>query len=295
MFLIFRGAVLFWVAFFFLELTILIQSDAAEQLRQSKTKETAKDLIDKAQNLILQRDRLKASRVLQQGINTKDYSAENRKKLRRSLIKISTLFLSEKGQQAFQLADSMYFTEEPKVLIKYEEALQLEPQNILVIGALARAQLKENKCTMALQSLQRGDDINPFDSDLKYYQIRALYCLNRRTQARVIRSRAKGAMGKYKIYLIQLDIENAMKENNKQRAYSFAKKALNMDKKYPETYYWLWRTRPIEEELEVEDAQRYLELCKSLGPPLRRKYSFNPHLCQYTVEIDDFIKKRVSN
>lgn len=257
--------------------------------------EAYSEIISKARHLILQKDRLKATRILQQAIRSKNFSEPHIAQLTKALEDLSFLFLTDEGQKEFQLGESLYYSGQRGALVHYEKAHGLEPRNIQVVQALARVFLREDQCTKSLQIAQKGFEINPYDKVLSYFQIRALYCLDRAEQAKNLTLQWKKSLSSFKLQLTALQVERLFKEGSREKAFQVAQKLVVMDRKYPRGHYWLWRTRPVDEGLEEEDAQRYLSLCKSLDSKMRRKYKYEPRVCGFIAEVDDFIKNRASN
>jgi hypothetical protein len=103
--------------------------------------ETYRDLIQKAQNLTLQRDRLQTSQILLRGLQRETKGSVAYRELARALNELTTVFYTEKAQTYFVSGESLMMAHPHDATAPLQEALKLEEGNVAVLRALARAHL----------------------------------------------------------------------------------------------------------------------------------------------------------
>lgn len=125
----------------------------------------AKEIIDIAQNLILQKDRVQAVRILykaQVGEKNKVVATE----IRGILKDIGSLFLYDKAQQEYESSINFKKTDPGKWLGAVERAQKIEPDNTLVLIELIRNQLNKKNLEKAKELLEEFRSKNPFDKNV---------------------------------------------------------------------------------------------------------------------------------
>ena len=103
--------------------------------------ETYKDLIQKAQNLTLQRDRLQTSQLLVRGIKREARASQAAKELMKALDELTTVFYTEKAQTAFVAGDSIIENKPKEAIEHFLTAQRLEDGNLATLRSLTRAYL----------------------------------------------------------------------------------------------------------------------------------------------------------
>lgn len=96
---------------------------------KDKKSETSQDIIEKAQNLILQRDRAQAINILANAIKRESGRSQSVVELKKTLNEIAALFFSDKAQQLYEVGITLKRTDLNQALQKITEALRMEPDN----------------------------------------------------------------------------------------------------------------------------------------------------------------------
>lgn len=125
----------------------------------------AREIIEIAQNLVLQKDRVQAVRLLYkaQGIEkNKVLIAE----IRSILKDIGSLFLYDKAQQEYESSINFKRTDLSKSLVAIERAQKIEPDNTLVMIETIRNYINKKNLEKARESLEEFRAKNPFDKNV---------------------------------------------------------------------------------------------------------------------------------
>lgn len=250
--------------------------------------ETASDIIEKAQNLSLQKERSQAILLLVNAIKRESKkNAPSTKDLQAALERIATIFYSDKAQQLYELGISLKNTDPNLALNKLGEALKIEADNQSIILEQNRIQIAKGECSLAAGNISKHRTINPFSEQVDLLYSQALVCAGQfEPYKQQFRQKFEDKKSAYHPFWGMVEAEYQFKsgQNNKVREISngiFSKFSV-----YPEPLYWLWKAENSE-----ESANKYLNLCKSLTVKVQREFMLEPMLCRRTAEIEVFLKK----
>ncbi|MCH2533095.1 MAG: hypothetical protein MK008_01480 [Bdellovibrionales bacterium] len=135
-----------------------------------------KDVLEKSQNLILQKDRLKAVSLIKNVINSDNLSKKQTTQALEALGVYSRIFLEEKTQLIFEHGLSLINSDLEKSIQKIQEAKQLEPLNLSVGLALSKALLLKKQCKDSYSNLESYAKIYEMDSELLELMEISLLC-----------------------------------------------------------------------------------------------------------------------
>ena len=121
-------ATLFRVASFFLLLGFIYPNQAFAELTK-KNRESSSDIIQKSQNLLLQKNRPQAIDLLVIALKNEKPNSSGFNELRKNLFEISRIFISDKAQQTYEFSLSLKRTDAPQALAKITEGIRIEPEN----------------------------------------------------------------------------------------------------------------------------------------------------------------------
>jgi hypothetical protein len=274
-----------FAALFFIPILMPIISLAAP------ARETYRDLIEKAYNLSLQKDRTQAVGILLSAIKKENKKSPAQKELLAAIEKVSKVFYSDKSQQLYELALSMKSTDPGTALSKLQEAARLEPDNLSIEMALARQSLSINDCDAALTRTMKQKDLYMAVEELRLAAAQADVCLAKYEDFQVLRNAQETKKSELSTFWNSLEAEYLFKTGAFQKSMEIAVNLQKQDNSFPEAHYWEWRTG-TELKLKVDKAaQRYLSLCKTINSRLQRQYLPEPQLCRRTTEIETFLKK----
>ena len=248
--------------------------------------ETYKDLIEKAQNLTLQRDRLQASQVLIRGI--------------------------QKAHGLYFSAQSMSATKPKEAVEMFTEALRLEDSNLSLLKGVARSQLVLLECSKAESVTTQAEGIDPYSPEVKLLRLQVLECQKAFAALGELLSNEAEDVEPLQKFTRALEIESAQHDGADEASFDSKKvKALltaweTKDPEYPELYYWKWKyyqslanerdpqltvkSMPSSEDAAHSAALKYLQLCQNLSARKRRSFDLDVKLCRGSDEVDLFLK-----
>ncbi len=284
-----RAAIL--AALFFMTWAHSQLASAGTKVRSSPARETYRDLIEKAYNLSLQKDRTQALGILVGAIKKENKKSPAQRELMTALEQVSKVFYSDKAQQLYELALSMKSSDPTTATAKLQEALRLEPDNLSIEIALARQALASNDCDGALARSLKQKDLLVAIEELRLVAAQSQVCLGKYDDYLVSRSAQdvkKSDLGKF---WFVLETEYFFKTASLPKALEAAVNLQKQDGNFPEPHYWDWRAGTELKQKKDKAAQRYLNLCKTMNSRQQRDYSPEPQLCRRTTEIENYLKK----
>lgn len=245
----------------------------------SKSKESYKDIIQKAQSLTLQQDRLQASQVLVRVIKSEGYNKKAQEELKKTLNDISTLFYTEKTQRIFEYAKSLLRESPQESTEKFKEAVKAEPDNILVLLWVARLSMVSGKCDEANTSIIKALEINPFYAPLQLADLQVKACLQAIDPLNKSVAEYKPLETQYPLYFNMILVQKFFTQKQYPEATYHIEKAKQIDKEFPEIYYWESQILEKQELPFKEAASRYIRTCKTISKADYFKYELEPRLC----------------
>ncbi len=255
------------------------------------SRETYKDLIEKAYNLSLQKDRTQAVSILLNAIKKESKRSPAQKEILAALEQVSKVFYSDKAQQLYELALSMKTTDPAMALSKFQEASRLEPENLSIEIALARQSLASNECDPVLARAAKQKDLLSAIEELRLVAAQAHVCLGKYEDYLALRNGQDVHKSDLQIFWNSLEAEYLFKTTGFQKSLETATNLQKLDHNFPEGSYWESRAS-AELKLNIDkSAQRYLSLCKTLNSRQQRDYLAEPLLCRRTAEIENLLKK----
>ncbi len=286
-----KRAILKRVAVFFLGALFAFQLQA--QAPKKKTGETYKDLISKAHNLVLQKDRQQAQMVLSAALKSEKLGSKSYLEIKKALSEISQIFLSDKAQQLYELSLSLKRTDLPQAQLRLNEALRIEGDNLTLLAESARQYLMRTECSGAEEIVSRSQKLNPAEEEFVLIQAQTQICLN--DLAAFQKTRDIANISIYQAAWSNLDIEKNIREKNYVRARESLSALKKQDKNYPEISYWEWKIDTDQKNANMEAAQKYLIDCRNLTVHTARKHNLDPWLCRRTAEIEAYLKSQGQN
>jgi hypothetical protein len=256
----------------------------AHSLAVPKT-ENYSDLISKAQNLILQKDRLQAMNVLVAGIKKENSKSNAYLELKKNIEDLSQVFISEKAQQLYELAITLKKTDMTASTQKITEALRLEPDHLKLIIELSRNQITKGDCSSAQESLSKIIQLSPYIEELKLLQTQIYLCLNQMSELNQIRSTVDIKKSNYASQWILVDIEKFDKLGQNKAAIDSLILFKNLKLSHPEVNYWSWKLNK-----NTNDGYKYVNECKKMSTGAYRQYLMDPQLCRRLSEVESELK-----
>lgn len=285
------AAAVFTVAVSFSLHAQIVEKNTIEKNATEKNKETYQDLIQKAQNLTLQQDRLQTSQVLIRGLQREVRGSVPYKDLVRALDQLSGVFFSEKGQNQFSNAESLVDSKPREAIEAYQETLKSEDQNLSTLKALARVHLRLDECDRADHRVKQAEAVNPYSAEVHLLRLQTLACQKNfevlATRLAAHDSDLEPVEG-FLRGLQLLDLFNR-KEFKKAKTLVGSWEAKASD--YPEVYFWKWR---VSKNFDITDraaATKYSQLCQGLSVRKKKNFGLDVDLCKGKTEVEAFLKE----
>ncbi len=255
---------------------------------QSKA-ETYKDIIEKAYNLSLQKDRQQALNILTAAI-ARESRPLAQAELKKAALDVAHVFLSDKAQQLYETSLSLKKADLSQATSKLAEAQRIEPDNLTIVIESARLQIAKNDCSNAQEGLAKSLKLVSFDEELKLTNAQAQACSGQWLEFAKNPESVDAKKSPFQKYWMALTIEQQLKLKNLTKASEFSLNLTKLDAKYPEAHYWGWKVSQALKKSNVELAQKYVMACKNISASQYRQYMIDPMLCRRTTEVEGDIK-----
>jgi tetratricopeptide (TPR) repeat protein len=255
-----------------------------------KPTETYQDLIEKAQNLSLQKDRLQASQILVRAIARETKGSGAYKALTQSLDELMNAFYTEKAQSTFTAAESSLLLKPREAIDGFTEALRLEDGNVTVIKALARAHLTLAECDKADGFVTKAESLDPYSAEILLLRLQVLDC---NKQSEVLSAKLfplDPSLVPLENFVHALQIKDLIRREETKKAKAVATQWESSEPSYPEVYYWKWMLSK-DDKPDRAAAHKYVELCQNLSPRKRKSYNLDVDLCKGKETVDTFLKE----
>lgn len=251
--------------------------------------ETYKDIIEKAYNLSLQKDRQQALNILITALQ-KETRAQPIAELRKAVNDVAHVFISDKAQQMFEAGISLRKTDLSQALGKLTEASRMEPDNMAILTELARVMMAKGDCSGAQDLATKQVKLLPYDEDLKLTAAQAYVCQSLWVDYGKIYDSAEVRKSLLQKFWLILEVERYFKTKNFTKAQEIVANLKKLDGKYPEVSYWSWRLMQLAKKTSLEDAQKYVITCKNISANQYRQYMIDPMLCRHVLEVEADLK-----
>lgn len=268
----------------------LSNSKKSEKLTGSSL-ETYRDLIAKAQNLTLQRDRLQTSQVLIRGIQSETRSSTGYKELLKALNELTSVFYTEKAQTLYATGESLSDTKPREALDHFQEALRAEDGNLSILKAMARIHLRLGECDKADKAVGSSEAVNPFSAEVLLLRLQTLDCQKNFAALNQRLTSLSPELEPLERYWRGLQI----KEHIRQKDFKKAKQVLAaweaQSMEYPEVHYWKWELARKSGASDRAAALRYVRLCQDMTPRKRKVHSVDVGLCSSQAAVDAYLRE----
>jgi hypothetical protein len=249
----------------------------------SSTTETFQNLIEKAQNLSLQKDRLQASQILVRAITHESKGSPAYRDLTKALDELMTTFYTERAQSTFVAAESNLSLKPREAIEGFAEALRLEDGNVTILKALARSHLVLNECDKADGFVKSAEALDPFAAEIELLRLQVLSCSNSRSLLSA------------RLFPPGMQVKDLIQRTETKRAKALLAQWQTSAPDYPEVYYWKWMFSKDEQSQSAKPdrvaAQKYVQLCQNLTPRKRKSFNLDVDLCKGKESVDSFLKE----
>jgi hypothetical protein len=253
--------------------------------------ETYQDIIEKAYNLSLQKDRTQAVTVLLGALRKESKKSVAQKELSGALEQVSRVFYSDKAQQLYELALSLRTTDPSLALTKLQEAARLEPDNVSIEIALARLALSNGDCAGSAGRLLKQKDVVPAIEELRLVASQTALCQGKFPDYLALRNPTDWKNSSFSSFWQTAEMEYLYRTAAFAKTQELALALQKQDSGFPEPLYWEWKAEAELKQKADKAGQKYLSLCKTLNSRQQRLYLSEPMLCRRTTEVETFLKK----
>ncbi|XGC80907.1 tetratricopeptide repeat protein [Bdellovibrio bacteriovorus] len=258
---------------------------------QTKTakSETYKDIIEKAYNLSLQRDRQQALNILANALQ-KENRPQAIAELKKTISEVGHIFFSDKAQQLFETGVSLRKNEVSQALDKVIEASRIEPDNFSIIKEQARLLVAKGDCKNAQELVQKQLWVLPYDEEFKLSLAQAYACLGKWADYQKLADTVAIKKSPLQKFWSVLEADKYISGKNLARAQEVLTNLKKSDEKYPEISYWLWKFDLAQKRNNLDIAQKYVMTCKNISANQYRQYMIDPMLCRHLTEVEGELK-----
>lgn len=251
--------------------------------------ENHRDLIEKANNLSLQKDRTQAVNILVTALRKESPQSLAAKEIRQALQDISNVFLGEKALQLYELAISLRKSDPAQAQLRLQEALRFESDNLTIVTELARVQILRQDCQNAQEQITKSRKWNPYDETLQLVQAQAHLCLGELSAAQNLRQQIDFKKANLQKNWVLFDLEKSVLEKNELKAREHLLQLGKLEPQHPELSYWKWKLEK-NPATKNEWGRKYSLTCKSLSAAQFRQHLLDPGLCRRTSEVEAELK-----
>lgn len=258
-------------------------------LAKSPKSETHKDIIEKAYNLSLQKDRQQAIHILLNAIR-REARPQNIAELKKVVAEVSSIFFSDKAQQLFETGVSLRKNDLSQALEKVSEASRIEPDNFTIVNEMARLMIAKGDCKGAQEVVQTQLNFVSFDEDLKLSLAQAFVCQGKWADYQKLADSVSIKKSLQQKFWLVLELEKFLALKNYGKAQEVLNSLKKSDEKYPESSYWSWKLSQVQKKRDIEEAHKYVMTCKNISANQYRQYMMDPMLCRRLTEVETELK-----
>lgn len=255
-----------------------------------------KDLIIKAQNLVLQKDRPQAVSLLAQALTQGGHSEAGIAEIKKALGSISRLFILEKAQQSYELGISLLKQDPAQASRILRSGLALEPDNLVLLLAIGRLEIAKKDCGAAGETYLRIPSSLRADEEVALLTAQIAACAGRPIPSLSDPDRRLSG-GTLSLYWSLLEIKTLAeaKNNVKIREILLTLEKNPLAKRHPDIQYWQRRlssgSQLNQENQRLDLVQKYILRCKGLTLGQLREFLMDPYLCYRASDFEKDLNK----
>ena len=261
------------------------------QKNSGSSVETYRDLVTKAQNLTLQRDRLQTSQVLIRGLQRENKTSAAYRELSRALEDLTSVFYTEKAQGLFATGESQMESKPHDAIDQFQEALRIEDGNITILKAIARTHLRLAECSKADTAIKSAEGMNPYSSEIKLLRLQVLECQKSYDLLALRLAAHDPDLESVEKFSRGLQVADLIRQKELKKAKMLLSNWETQMPDYPEVYYWKWQLAKETGDPERLAAVKYAQLCQNLTPRRRNNYILDVDLCKGKEVVDAYLRE----
>jgi tetratricopeptide (TPR) repeat protein len=241
-------------------------------------------VIHDAEELSLTKDRDQACALLVKSL--KKSSKDDSRTLKAKLVQLSRYFYTDKGFSSY-LEGKDFFDKQKfqDAADKFAEADELDNSNVDILHYMTLANLWLGRIDQAEVTSRRASRICPIDQELVRDNLSVEIAQELWTQAATTAQELAKDYSDGSAQTLKDWAEALAKQGQKDEAAKLLQAAIEKDRQFPESYFWLASLRPDQDATKL--LTQYVDLCKN---KLSLHYDREPRLCLQTAEAEKRIK-----
>lgn len=250
------------------------------------------EAIQAAREKILAGKRLQAIEILRSAY--RDTSPKQQKEVVKAWDEIAQLFLSDRGQNQYSLAESMWLTKPKEAIDALTAVGKTEDGNILIAILGARSALRLRDCSAAEVFVRESETVHPFSAEVRLLRLQLLDCQNGTNVSApplkiVAETKADETWTGVDSAVRLLVVKDAFRRRDFKTAHAALTAWEIQAGEDPEVWYWKWSLSPPKSR-DLAAARKYLRTCADLTPRRRKNYAMHPELCLATETVESELK-----
>ncbi len=296
----------------------------AQKQMNAQPKSQVKPVSERARELVLEGRRYEAIRILAQAysalsveldlqakIEKKSASSlasrlTSRTELLRTWDEIANVFLSDKAQNQFALAESLWLAKPKEAVELLQSVLPLEIGNVSVALLGARAALRSQDCSRAETFVKEAEKIYSPSVEVRLLRMQLQACLlSDQTSFPLLKFLSNDTSvdwGELDSAVRLLVVRDLWRRKDIKAAKAAVIAWETQAPEDPEVWYWKWKTsEPIASKVipalgpdvgsrDRTAARNYLRICHEMTPRRRKMFSMHPELCLATEFVESDLK-----
>ncbi len=249
--------------------------------------------LEKARELVSKGERVAAVKILKEEKLSGDTAVD----FTQAWQAIAEIFLTDKAQNQFSLAESIWLVKPKEALDLLTPLLKSEDANLQVSRLAARSALRILDCVRADSFVKQAELVFPIGPEVRLLALQVQDCSNGvNAQAPPLRLSPENEPLEIEGSVRLLAVKDALRKKDFKAARAALTAWENSRAKptdNPEFWYWRWRTSSVAGPGEAHDrisARKYLSLCSELTPRGRKNLATYPDLCANTETVESDLK-----
>lgn len=271
--------------------------------------------LEQAREMVLKGEKPEALSFLSKAYKANGFEAPMKSAQRIEFLKtweeIANLFLTDKAQNHFSLAESLWMSR-PKEAVEFlQTASQQEPGNLQIAILGARSALRAQDCVRAEAFSKEAEKIFSPGLEVRLVRLQSQLCALRtlpQAPALAIKplSDAGEPWGEFDSAVRALVVGDHWRRGDVKGAKAAVTAWETQATGDPEMWYWKWKVSDADIDktdskglktsgrttvLKDRSAARsYLRICNELTPRRRKNFSMHPELCLWTESVESDLK-----
>jgi hypothetical protein len=228
-----------------------------------------------------------------------------RAELLRSWEEIATVFLSDKAQNQYALAESLWLSKPKEAVDLLQAVMPLEIGNLSVALLGARAALRALDCSRAETFSKEAEKIFAPGLEVRLIRLQVQSCLvadqSNLPPLKIVSSDYPVDWGELDSAIRLLLVKDLWRRKDAKGARAAVVAWESQAPEDPEVWFWKWKTSEVSDSKrsgplsaaaarDRAAARNYLRICNEMTPRRRKIFSVHPELCLATESVESDLK-----